>query len=51
MADESRTKEAAHTAFTAAREEYAKLERTSVTVYQELEGADAQSGSSVVSRL
>ena len=44
-------KEAANTAFTAAHDEYAKLERTAVSVCQELEGAGALSGSSVASRL
>ena len=44
-------KETANTAFTAAHDEYAELERTAVAVCQELEGANAQSGSSVASRI
>ena len=51
MADETAVKEAANTAFTAAHDEYAELERTTVSVCQELEGDGALSGSSVDSRL
>ena len=50
MANETAAKEAANTAFTAVQDEYAELERTTVAVCQELEGANAQSGSSVASR-
>jgi len=41
VANETAVKEAANTAFTAVHDEYAKLERTAVAMYQELEGADA----------
>ena len=51
MADETAVKEAVNTALMAARAEYAELERTTVSVCQELEGDGALSGSSVVSRL
>jgi hypothetical protein len=51
VVNETAAKEAANTAFTVAHDEYMKLERTAVAVCQELEGAGAQSGSSVVSRL
>ena len=51
MADETAAKEAANTTFTAAQDEYTELERTAVTVCQELEGEGALSGSSVASRL
>ena len=51
MADEAAVKEAVNTALTAAQIENAELERTTVSVCQELEGDGAVSGSSVVSRL
>ena len=51
VADETVAKEATNTALMAAQDEYAELERTAVAVCQELEGEDAQSGSSVISRL
>ena len=51
MANETTVKEAANTAFTVVQDEYAQLERTAVAVCQELDGANAQSGSLVVSRL
>ena len=51
MVDETAAKEAANTAFTAAQDEYAELERNAVAMCQELEGSSAQSGSSVASRL
>jgi len=51
VADETAAKEAANTAFTAVQDEYTELVRTAVAVCQELEGSDAQSGSSVTSRL
>ena len=51
MADETTTKEAANTVFTAAHDEYTELERTAVAVCQELEGDGAQSSSLVASRL
>ena len=51
MADEIAAKEAANTSFMAAHDEYAELERTAVSVCQELEGDAALSGSSVASRL
>ena len=44
-------KEVVHTMLTAAKTEYAELERTVVAVCQELEGEGALSGSSVASRL
>ncbi|XP_039812117.1 uncharacterized protein LOC120675093 [Panicum virgatum] len=43
VANETAAKEAANTAFTVVHDEYAELERTAVAVYQELEGANAQS--------
>ena len=51
MADETAAKEAVNTALMAAQAEYADLERTAVSVCQELEGEGAVSGSSVISRL
>ena len=51
MADETAVKEAANTAFMAVHDEYAELERTAVSVCQELEGDGALSGSLVASRL
>jgi len=51
VADEPAAKEAVGTALMAAQTEYADLERTAVSVCQELEGEGAVSGSSVVSRL
>ena len=51
VANETVAKEVANTAFTAVQDEYAELERTAVAVCQELEGANAQSGSSVASRI
>ena len=44
-------KEAVNTALMVAQAEYADLERTAVSVCQELEGDGAVSGSSVISRL
>ena len=51
MADETAAKEAVNTALMATQAEYAELERTAVSVCQELEGGGAVSGSSVISRL
>ena len=51
MADETAAKEAVNTALMAAQAEYADLERTAVSVCQELEGEGAVSGSSVISCL
>ena len=51
MADEAAAKEAVNTALMAVQAEYAELERTAVSVCQELEGDGAVSGSSVISRL
>ena len=51
VADETAVKEAANTAFMVVHDEYAELERTAVSVCQELEGDGALSGSSVASRL
>jgi len=51
VADETTAKEAVNTALMAAQAEYADLERTAVSVCQELEGEGAVSGSSVISRL
>ena len=51
MADETTTKEAVGIALMAAQTEYADLERTAVSVCQELEREGAVSGSSVISRL
>ena len=51
MAGETAAKEAVNTALMAAQAEYADLERTTVSVCQELEGDGALSGSSVASRL
>ena len=51
MADEIVVKEAVNTALMAAQAEYTDLERTAVSVCQELEGEGAVSGSSVISRL
>ena len=41
MADETAAKEAANTAFMAVQDEYTELERTAVSVCQELEGEGA----------
>ena len=51
MADETATKEAVNTALIAAQAEYADLERTVVSMRQELEGEGAVSGCTVISRL
>ena len=51
MADETAAKEAVNTALMAAQAEYTDLERTAVSVCQELEGEGTVSGSSVISRL
>ena len=51
MADETAVKEAVNTALMAVQAEYADLERTAVSVFMELEGEGAVSGSSVISRL
>ena len=51
MADETAAKEAVGTALMAAQTEYNDLERTAMSVCQELEGEGAISGSSVISRL
>jgi hypothetical protein len=51
VADETAAKEAVNTALTAAHDEYAELEQTAVAVCRELEGANAQSSSSMASRL
>jgi len=51
VADETAAKEAVGTTLMAAQTEYADLERTAVSVCQELEGEGAVSGSSVISRL
>ena len=51
MANETAAKEAVSTALMATQAEYADLERTAVSVCQELEGEGAVSGSSVISRL
>ena len=51
MADETAAKEAVNTVLMAAHAEYTDLERTAVSVCQELEGEGAMSGSSVISRL
>jgi len=51
VADETAAKEAVNTALMAAQAEYADLERTAVSVCQELEGEGAVFGSSVISRL
>ena len=51
MADETTAKEAVNTTLMAAQAEYTDLERTAVSVCQELEGEGAVSGSSVISRL
>ena len=51
MGDETAAKEAVNTALMAAQAESADLERTAVSVCQELEGEGAVSGSSVISRL
>jgi hypothetical protein len=51
VADETAAKEAVNTALMAAQAEYAELERSAVSVCQELEDDGAVSGSSVVSRL
>ena len=51
MADETAAKEAVNIALMAAQAEYTDLERTAVSVCQELEGEGAVSGSLVISRL
>jgi hypothetical protein len=51
VADEAAAKEAVNIALMAAQAEYAELERTTVSVCQELEGDGAVSSSSVVSHL
>ena len=51
MADETVAKEAVNTTLMAAQAEYTDLERTVVSVCQELEGEGTMSGSSVISRL
>ena len=51
MADETAAKEAVNAALMVAQAEYADLERTVVSVCQELEGEGVISGSSVISRL
>ena len=51
MADETVVKEAVNTVLMAAQTEYTDLERTAVSMCQELEGEDAVSGSSVISHL
>ena len=51
MADETAANEAVSTALMAAQAEYTDLERTAVSVCQELEGEGIVSGSSVISRL
>ena len=51
MVDETAAKEAVNTALMAAQAEYTDLERTAVSMCQELEGDDAMSGSLVISRL
>jgi len=51
VADETVAKEVVNTTLMAAQVEYADLERTAVSVCQELEGEGSISGSSVISRL
>ena len=51
MGDETAAKEAVNTALMAAQAEYTDLERTAVSLCQELEGEGAVSGSSVISHL
>ena len=51
MADETAAKEAVNTALMAAQAEYTDLERTAMSVCQELEGEGTVSGSSVISHL
>ena len=51
MEDETAVEEAVGTVLMAAQTEYADLERTAVSVCQELEGEGAMSGNSVISRL
>ena len=51
MADETAAKEAVNTALMAVQAEYTDLERTAVSVCQEVEGEGTVSGSSVISRL
>ena len=51
MADETAAKEAVNTALMVAQVEYTDLERTVLSVCQELEEEGAVSGSSVISRL
>jgi len=51
VTDEAAAKEAVNTALMASQAEYTELERTAVSVCQELEGDGAVSGSSVISHL
>jgi hypothetical protein len=51
VADETVVKEAVNTALMAAQAEYTDLDRTTVSMCQELEGEGAVSGSSMISRL
>ena len=51
MADETAAKEAVNTALMAPQVEFADLERTAMSMCQELEGEGAVSGSTVISRL
>ena len=51
MADETAAKEAVNAALMAAQAEYTGLERTAVSVCQDLEGEGTVSGRSVISRL
>jgi hypothetical protein len=51
VADKTAAKEAVNTVLMAVQAEYTDLERTAVSVCQELEGEGAVSGSSVISRL
>ena len=51
MANETAVKEAVSTTLMVAQAEYTELERTAMSVCQELEGDGAVSGSSVISRL
>jgi len=51
VADETAVKEAVNTALITAQAEYTDLERTTVSMCQELEGEGAMSGSSVISHL
>ena len=51
MVDKTAAKEAVNTALMAAQAEYSDLERTAVSVCQELEGDGIVSGSSMISCL